>query len=494
VSHLCTTTLDGKLLGYERRHPEKTVLYRVVADHMQTLFAEAEARSPHGYGYPSYVKHEFERFLGCGLACRGFARIACRCGFERLVPYSCKGRAICPSCLGRRMADTAAHLVDHVLPKAPYRLWTLSLPKRMRVRVVADPPLLTKVISMFLRTIMSYQRRRARALGVRRPLSGAVTFVQLLGSVLQLTPHAHSWIPDGVFTLDDTRTLQFVRLPPPTDDDIAKLLCRIHARVCSLIDKADQDGADEPDDSQHAVLSAQAEALQVPLFSIPLGPDELPYRPLCAAGDGFSLHADLAIHQDDRAGLERMLRYGLRPPFSQKRLSLTPDGTVRLQLRKPWHTGQRDIVFEPVEFLRRLAAGIPHPNQHLVRFHGVVAPRATVRPLLKTLLPNPPPKEPGHSPVPPPSDDLAPDGAAGPLPAEPEPTPEYRRPWAQLLKRVFGHDVLVCPKCSGPMRRIQFVDDPAVIERICSHLGLPTAAPPVAPARGPPQQDLNFDA
>ena len=71
MSHLCTATLDGKQVCYERRYPERTVLYRVVAEHMQTLFAEAEANSPHGYGYPSTVKHEFERFLGCGLACRG---------------------------------------------------------------------------------------------------------------------------------------------------------------------------------------------------------------------------------------------------------------------------------------------------------------------------------------------------------------------------------------------------------------------------------------
>jgi len=90
VSHLCTTTLDGKQVGTERRHPEKSVLYRVVAEHMQTLFAEAEARSPHGTGYPTYVKREFERFLGCGLACRGFARIGCRCGFERLFPTAAR--------------------------------------------------------------------------------------------------------------------------------------------------------------------------------------------------------------------------------------------------------------------------------------------------------------------------------------------------------------------------------------------------------------------
>jgi len=44
------------------------------------------------------------------------------------------------------------------------------------------------------------------------------------------------------------------------------------------------------------------------------------------------------------------------------------------------------------------------------------------------------------------------------------------------------------------MRRIQFVDDPAVISRICDHLGLPTAPPPVAPPRAPPQQNFDFDA
>jgi hypothetical protein len=66
VSHLCTTTLDGRQVGYERRHPEASVLYRVVAEHMQTLFAEAEARSPHGTGYPTYVKRECPSSCGLG--------------------------------------------------------------------------------------------------------------------------------------------------------------------------------------------------------------------------------------------------------------------------------------------------------------------------------------------------------------------------------------------------------------------------------------------
>lgn len=68
----------------------------------------------------------------------------------------------------------------------------------------------------------------------------------------------------------------------------------------------------------------------------------------CMFHEGYSLHADLAVHKDDRKKLERLLRYGLRPPFAKNRLSLTPDGKVRLKLRKPYFTGQTQIVLEPL--------------------------------------------------------------------------------------------------------------------------------------------------
>ncbi|MBK9030348.1 MAG: transposase zinc-binding domain-containing protein [Myxococcales bacterium] len=68
-------------------------------------------------------------YLGCGLLDRGFLGVRCAGGgFERLVGFSGKGRAVCPTCRGRRMSDLAAHLVDRVLPRPPYRQWTLSLP------------------------------------------------------------------------------------------------------------------------------------------------------------------------------------------------------------------------------------------------------------------------------------------------------------------------------------------------------------------------------
>lgn len=85
-------------------------MYQAVAQHVQTLFAEAEQR---GGGFPTHVKREFERYLRCGQFCCGFVRLRCRdCGHERLLPFSCKSR-LCPSCHARRMADTAAHLVEN---------------------------------------------------------------------------------------------------------------------------------------------------------------------------------------------------------------------------------------------------------------------------------------------------------------------------------------------------------------------------------------------
>ena len=84
-------------------------------------------------------------------------------------------------------------------PKRPCWQWTLSLPHSIRLLVIRNPPLLSRVVQLFLRAVFADQRRRARRQGIRKPLTGAVTLLQFWGSVLQLTPHAHSWLLDGVF-------------------------------------------------------------------------------------------------------------------------------------------------------------------------------------------------------------------------------------------------------------------------------------------------------
>jgi hypothetical protein len=113
--------------AYRPRRPQDTLLHRVVREHFRTFLAHTDRI--YARPLPPYVVLEFEKYLACGDLTRGFVRCVCEaCGLERVVPFSCKTRGLCPSCAGRRMADSAARLVDSVLPDVPIRQWVLTLP------------------------------------------------------------------------------------------------------------------------------------------------------------------------------------------------------------------------------------------------------------------------------------------------------------------------------------------------------------------------------
>ena len=101
---------------YERRRPETTTLYHVVQENLDTLYGAVQDGAL-AIALPKFVRKELEGYLACGLLRHGFARLKCgSCEETRLVPFSCKGRGFCPSCLGRKMSATAAHLIEDVLP------------------------------------------------------------------------------------------------------------------------------------------------------------------------------------------------------------------------------------------------------------------------------------------------------------------------------------------------------------------------------------------
>ena len=93
-----------------------------------------------------------------------------------------------------------------------------------------------------------------------------------------------------------------------------------------------------------------------------------------ARANGFDLHAGLVVPAGQRERLERVCRYALRPPVTQERLHMTGEGQVRLELRQPWRDGTTDVVFDPVEFLGRLAVLVPRPRINLILYHGVLRP------------------------------------------------------------------------------------------------------------------------
>ena len=91
---------------------------------------------------------------------------------------------------------------------------------------------------------------------------------------------------------------------------------------------------------------------------------------------GFSLHAGVAARADERKKLERLCRYISRPAVSEARLSLTAGGLVRHQLKTPYSDGTTHVLFEPLDFLARLAALVPKPRVDLTRYHGLFAPNS----------------------------------------------------------------------------------------------------------------------
>src|SRR5467141_1621049 len=104
-----TPHLEASPPAYVPRDPSQTVLYHVVADHLETFLASLDA-DPDARGLPAYVQREFYDYLQCGILAHGLLRLGCdTCKHELLLAFSCKCRGFCPSCAGRRMAQTAAH-------------------------------------------------------------------------------------------------------------------------------------------------------------------------------------------------------------------------------------------------------------------------------------------------------------------------------------------------------------------------------------------------
>ena len=341
-----------------------------------------------------------------------------------------------PRCNARRAHDTAIHLVERVLPHVPFRQWTLSFPKRIRWHLAKD----------------------AR-----------------FGSALQLNIHFHVLAPEGLFAPPSEGTderASFLPLPPPTDEEVEKLLRTVLRRVVRLLQrrgKLDEDAY--PENAFEGLLAASLQR------RLPLADETRPPRPKARGAflEGFSLHANTFVHEHDRTSLARLCRYGARGPLALERLSRLEDGRLSYRLKRPAPDGSTHLVLTPLELLRLLAALIPPPRANLVHFHGVLAPNAKLRP---RVVPQPPP------PSPPP--------CVPPLPADqlPPSTQRPRLPWAELLQRTFALDVLQCNKCGGRRRVLAYISRVGGRRGTCRKVGadcagrLSSARSP-RPSRGP---------
>jgi len=158
--------------------------------------------------------------------------------------------------------------------------------------------------------------------------------------------------------------------------------------------------------------------------------------PRCATANGFSVHANVSIPAHDRMRLERLCRYAARPAVATERLSELSDGRLLYRLKRPWRNGTTAVIFEPDDFLAKLAALVPAARVHLVRFHGILGPAAAWRALIIPSANNKTESTPAQAKCVTSSDSVDAAVAEGPQ----QKSAEQRRrnySWAQLMMRVL---------------------------------------------------------
>jgi len=219
----------GSSAAYQRHEPEKTVLYKIVSEHLETFLGEVGDH--YDKPLPKYVEKELRDYLRCGLLQHGFLWAVCKeCGRTILVAFSCKKRGACCSCAARRMCNGAAHLVDHVIPDVPVRQWVLSVPFELRLLLACRADAFGAMTSLFISEVFRWQRERAREDGLSKIRYGALVMQHRFGSSLNLNTHLHAVFPDGVFSRSPSGEVEFNELRQPAPDDLEDIAFNVHQR------------------------------------------------------------------------------------------------------------------------------------------------------------------------------------------------------------------------------------------------------------------------
>ena len=270
---------------------------------------------------------------------------------------------------------------------------------------------------------------------------------------LQLTPHLHVLMPESLWT----KAGELLPLPPPDVEDVEWVLRRVVKKLAKAFSEVDEAWP------ENGLELLRAKALQERLALVDKGARRQPRR--VARVEGFNLHADTWVHENDRAGLERLCRYGSRGPVALERLSKREDGRYEYRTRKGWA-----LVFTAAELVRRLLALLPPRRVHLTRFHGVFAPNAKLRRCVvrpRALV--------EHA-----SGGCAKEGSAARRP---------RLDWATLQRKTFEADVWQCP-CGGRRQVVAVVSNRRTAEEVLRNLGRLPPKPVPRTGQSPPQPAL----
>ncbi|MFT6122930.1 MAG: hypothetical protein ACJASG_001458 [Oleiphilaceae bacterium] len=309
---------------YQRHQPVQTPLYQIIEEYYPEFKARLEAN---GRTLPRYVQREFEDFLTCGRLEYGLLRVRYEdCKHDRLEAFSCKRRGFCPSCGARRMAESAALLVNEVLPQEPMRQWVLSFPFQLRFLFASYPELMCQVLGIVYRMLSTHLIKKA-GFTKTTAQTGSVTLIQRFGSAVNLNIHFHMLFLDGIFAEDPYGQMHFHRVNAPTIGELSTLAHSLSQRIARFLERKRL--LEHEAENSYLMLEQSDEDVMAPLhghsltYRIAIGSQQgrkvfilqtqpsknrNPSLERVTKEAGFSLHAGVSAEAHQRDKLEKLCR------------------------------------------------------------------------------------------------------------------------------------------------------------------------------------------
>ena len=395
---------------YQPRRPRETVLYQLVETCYEGVKAQWDDRFEKRYGrWRGFVDNVVWRYLDCGIDEAGFARVFCgHCKDEYLLPFSCKVRGLCPSCDAKRAAAFATFLKDELLEDVGHAQWVFTLPKMLRPYFLYRRELLGPLCRAAYETVKELMMAAVEDIDIR---PGMVAVIQTFAQTLRWNPHIHALTSRGGWNARG----QWI--PVPYIDARAAALLFRH-KVFQLL-------------KNHGLLSEERMELL------------LSWR-----HTGFSVDNSVNVYPSDERGLERLARYVIRSPVSLQRLHGLPQTKQVFYQVNKGHDQDDSEIIDSMEFVARVLMHVPDFNKPYIHYYGIYSNRSQHKPR---------------------KDPVSAEGTRNEDPPSGS-NSKLRRRWADLIRRVYQSDPLICPQCGSKMRILSFITQPRVIRKILEHV------------------------
>lgn len=303
--------------------------------------------------------------------CAGMLVFRCvECGAHRRAGVSCA--VPCQRCPWRGGAKVASTL--ELVPRVPVRHWTFRPSPRQRA-ALADPKILRRVNRVFVGELFATMKSLLPSPAAIPSGCGAVSVVHRANAALELDPHLHALVLDGVYRFTPDGEAVFVPLhDDPDPNTLGALTGRIQAGLAKVMGSRSKPSG-----------SVQQRGVKGPVVRRVRDPQDgaKPRRSRPGRGairDGMRVFAGSTITADDRPTLARVARYLTRPIPDPAGFSDVDDKTVRYRLEHPFADGTTHVEFDRDALSQRLQQVLPRGPRADVTLHGLLAPRAAGRP------------------------------------------------------------------------------------------------------------------